>query len=203
MKFTPGKLAGMKAVSNERGVIAAAAMDQRGSLQKALAKEKGGTRRRPRHRRIQVARDRGPDAARERHPPRSRVGTSRQQAPREERRPADGVREDGLRRERRRAAGRSARPLVGPPAQGSRRRLHQDPALLHARSIRRTSTTRSTRGSSGSATSAAPTTSRSSWSSSATKRAPTRRGSSTRRRSPRSSPAAWRSSRRTVTAWTS
>ena len=42
VKFTPGKLAGMKAVSNERGVIAAAAMDQRGSLQKALAKEKGG-----------------------------------------------------------------------------------------------------------------------------------------------------------------
>src|SRR5499433_76688 len=31
----------MKAVSNNRGVIAAAAMDQRGSLQKALAKEKG------------------------------------------------------------------------------------------------------------------------------------------------------------------
>ena len=43
MKLTPGKLAGMKAVSNERGVIAAAAMDQRGSLQKSLAKEKGGT----------------------------------------------------------------------------------------------------------------------------------------------------------------
>lgn len=41
MKLTPGKLAGMKAVSNNRGVIAAAAMDQRGSLQKALAKEKG------------------------------------------------------------------------------------------------------------------------------------------------------------------
>lgn len=39
--ITPGKLAGMKAVSNERGVIAAAAMDQRGSLKKALAKEKG------------------------------------------------------------------------------------------------------------------------------------------------------------------
>jgi tagatose 1,6-diphosphate aldolase len=39
--MTPGKLAGMKAVSDERGVIAAAAMDQRGSLQKALAKEKG------------------------------------------------------------------------------------------------------------------------------------------------------------------
>ncbi|CAN5870323.1 tagatose 1,6-diphosphate aldolase [soil metagenome] len=42
MKITPGKLAGMKAVSDGRGVIAAAAMDQRGSLKKALAKEKGG-----------------------------------------------------------------------------------------------------------------------------------------------------------------
>ncbi len=41
MKLTPGKLAGLRAVSNERGVIAAAAMDQRGSLQKSLAKEKG------------------------------------------------------------------------------------------------------------------------------------------------------------------
>src|ERR1700710_525900 len=42
MRVTPGKLAGMKAVSNDRGVIAAAAMDQRGSLQKSLAKERGG-----------------------------------------------------------------------------------------------------------------------------------------------------------------
>ncbi len=42
MKLTPGKLAGLKKVSNEKGVIAAAAMDQRGSLQKSLAKEKGG-----------------------------------------------------------------------------------------------------------------------------------------------------------------
>ncbi len=41
MELTPGKLAGLKAVSNERGVIAAAAMDQRGSLQKSLAKAKG------------------------------------------------------------------------------------------------------------------------------------------------------------------
>jgi len=36
VKLTPGKLAGLKKVSNERGVIAAAAMDQRGSLKKAL-----------------------------------------------------------------------------------------------------------------------------------------------------------------------
>ena len=41
MKLTPGKLTGMKAVSDKRGVIAAAAMDQRGSLKKSLAKEKG------------------------------------------------------------------------------------------------------------------------------------------------------------------
>ena len=42
VRITPGKLAGMKAVSDGRGVIAAAAMDQRGSLKKALAKERGG-----------------------------------------------------------------------------------------------------------------------------------------------------------------
>src|ERR1700677_4190826 len=40
-KLTPGKLEGLKAVSTKRGVIAAAAMDQRGSLKKSLAKEKG------------------------------------------------------------------------------------------------------------------------------------------------------------------
>ena len=43
MKLTPGKLKGMKAVADGRGVIAAAAMDQRGSLQKALAKDSSGT----------------------------------------------------------------------------------------------------------------------------------------------------------------
>jgi tagatose 1,6-diphosphate aldolase len=43
MKLTPGKLAGLKAVSDQRGVIAAAAMDQRGSLQKSIAKERGTT----------------------------------------------------------------------------------------------------------------------------------------------------------------
>ena len=41
IEMTAGKLTGLKAVSNERGVIAAAAMDQRGSLQKSLAKAKG------------------------------------------------------------------------------------------------------------------------------------------------------------------
>jgi tagatose 1,6-diphosphate aldolase len=41
MSLSPGKLQHMKALSNERGVIAAAAMDQRGSLAKSLAAAKG------------------------------------------------------------------------------------------------------------------------------------------------------------------
>jgi tagatose 1,6-diphosphate aldolase len=41
MKVTPGKQKGLKAVSDSRGVIAAAAMDQRGSLKTAIGKEKG------------------------------------------------------------------------------------------------------------------------------------------------------------------
>jgi tagatose 1,6-diphosphate aldolase len=43
MKLTPGKLAGLKAVSDSRNVIAAAAMDQRGSLQKSISKERAGS----------------------------------------------------------------------------------------------------------------------------------------------------------------
>jgi tagatose 1,6-diphosphate aldolase len=41
MKITPGKKKGMQAVSDARGVIGAAAMDQRGSLMSAIAKDKG------------------------------------------------------------------------------------------------------------------------------------------------------------------
>ncbi|HXZ18518.1 MAG TPA: tagatose 1,6-diphosphate aldolase [Candidatus Acidoferrales bacterium] len=41
MKLTPGKIKGLEAVSDKRGVIAAAAMDQRGSLRSAIAKGKG------------------------------------------------------------------------------------------------------------------------------------------------------------------
>jgi tagatose 1,6-diphosphate aldolase len=41
MKITPGKQKGLQAVSDARGVIAAAAMDQRGSLMSAIAKDKG------------------------------------------------------------------------------------------------------------------------------------------------------------------
>ncbi|MDP9171987.1 MAG: tagatose 1,6-diphosphate aldolase, partial [Acidobacteriota bacterium] len=39
--LTPGKLQHMKALSNDAGVIAAAAMDQRGSLKKSIASAKG------------------------------------------------------------------------------------------------------------------------------------------------------------------
>jgi tagatose 1,6-diphosphate aldolase len=41
MKLSEGKLKRMKALANQRGVIAAAAMDQRGSLQKSLASARG------------------------------------------------------------------------------------------------------------------------------------------------------------------
>jgi len=40
-KPTPGKIKGLKAVSDARGVIAAAAMDQRGSLQKSIGAARG------------------------------------------------------------------------------------------------------------------------------------------------------------------
>jgi tagatose 1,6-diphosphate aldolase len=43
IKLTAGKIAGLKAVSDGRGVIAAVAMDQRGLLKKMLAKELGVT----------------------------------------------------------------------------------------------------------------------------------------------------------------
>jgi tagatose 1,6-diphosphate aldolase len=41
MALSPGKLKRLKALSNKDGIIAAAAMDQRGSLQKSLAAAKG------------------------------------------------------------------------------------------------------------------------------------------------------------------
>jgi tagatose 1,6-diphosphate aldolase len=41
MKPSAGKLKGLKAVSNARGIIAAAAMDQRGSLQKSIGAARG------------------------------------------------------------------------------------------------------------------------------------------------------------------
>jgi tagatose 1,6-diphosphate aldolase len=42
VRMTRGKFNGINAVANEHGIISAAAMDQRGSLKKAIAKAKGG-----------------------------------------------------------------------------------------------------------------------------------------------------------------
>jgi tagatose 1,6-diphosphate aldolase len=42
VRLTRGKFDGINAVADENGIIAAAAMDQRGSLKKAIAKAKGG-----------------------------------------------------------------------------------------------------------------------------------------------------------------
>lgn len=42
IKLTPGKIAGLKAVADERGVIAAAALDQRALLKKMMARAQGG-----------------------------------------------------------------------------------------------------------------------------------------------------------------
>ena len=41
VKITQGKFSGLMRLSNSKGVIAAAAMDQRGSLQKSIAKARG------------------------------------------------------------------------------------------------------------------------------------------------------------------
>ena len=41
--LTPGKAAGLKAVADDRGVIAAMALDQRGLLKNMLARELGST----------------------------------------------------------------------------------------------------------------------------------------------------------------
>src|SRR5579875_151520 len=41
MELSEGKIKHLNALSNDKGVIAAAAMDQRGSLRKSIAKAKG------------------------------------------------------------------------------------------------------------------------------------------------------------------
>ena len=41
VRMSRGKFNGIQKIANEHGVIAAAAMDQRGSLKKAIAKAKG------------------------------------------------------------------------------------------------------------------------------------------------------------------
>ena len=68
-------------------------------------------------------------------------GLPGEQAPRAGIGPAARLREDRLRREHAGTAARSARRLVRAPLEGSRRRLPEDPAVLHAVRLRSRSTT--------------------------------------------------------------
>ena len=161
----------MKAVSDERGVIAAAAMDQRGSLQKALAKERGGSvgDQEMEEFKILVTEVLTQHASAILLDPEWGIPASKRRA--KDSGPADGLREDRLRRGDARTAAGSARPVVGAPASRKPAPTASRSCSTTRRPIRRRSTTTSTPGSSASATSAAPTTSRSSSRSS-----PTRKG---------------------------
>ena len=132
MKLTPGKLAGMKAVSDSRGVIAAAAMDQRGSLQKALAKEKGGEVGDAMMEEFKtlVTEVLTPHASAILLDPEWGIPASKKRAKNAGLLMA--YEKTGYDKTGAGPAAGSARQLVGPPAQGSGRRLHQDPPLLHA-----------------------------------------------------------------------
>src|ERR1700760_1506828 len=110
IKLTPGKLAGLKAVSDHRGVIAAAAMDQRGSLQKSLAKERGAAADAPD---LEVFNNLVPPLLtqpRLGHPPRPGVRPPGLEAP-QRKRPAPRLREDRLRRHHPRPPARPPRRL--------------------------------------------------------------------------------------------
>ena len=82
MKLSEGKMQHMKALANQAGVIAAAAMDQRGSLQKSLAGAQGRgqeTDHRRHDERVQGRGHQGADAACQRHSARSGMGIARRQ----------------------------------------------------------------------------------------------------------------------------
>ena len=191
MHLSEGKLKHMKALSNEHGVIAAAAMDQRGSLQKSLGRRprRGCQRDHARDdERVQGGREQGADAACQRHPARSRIRPGRRQSALHERRPAAGLRTERLRQHPARPPARSAAARFREAHCGLGRGRGQDSDLLLALRRCRRSTTSSTPSSSASARNARPTRSRSSWSSSATiPRAATKRAWSSPKPSRRSS----------------
>ena len=207
MRITPGKQKGMKAVSDSRGVIAAAAMDQRGSLKSAIAKERGVDKNAVTAadaRGIQDRRHARSHASRQRHPARSRI---RSCPPRSARSKNAGLllayENSGYDNTR---PGRlpdlldiwSVRRLVG-----CRSRLHQDSSLLHAFRFARDQRNQARLGRAHRRGVHRTATCHFSWSSSATKRAATKRESSSRARSPKSSPRAWKNSRSRNTPSTS
>jgi len=201
MKLTPGKLAGLKKVSNERGVIAAAAMDQRGSLQKSLAKEKGGevTDAMMEEFKSLVTEVLTPHATAILLDPEWGLPASKRRA-----------KNAGLLL----AYEKTGYDKTGPGRLGdlldhwSVRRLKEAGAdclkilLYYTPDDPKDVNDKSTPGSSASATNVAPTTYRTSSNSSATKRARTRRAWNTRRRSRVSSPKACASLAKTATAST-
>ena len=184
VKFTPGKLAGMKAVSDARGVIAAAAMDQRGSLQKSLAQGEG--------RRGRASKD-----LEEFKIHVTEVLTQHASAilldpefglPASKRRAKDAglllaYEKTGYDAATAGPAARSARRVVGEAAEGSGRRLHQDPAVLRPGGSEAHQRPQARVGRAHRRRVPRQRHSRSSSSSSATRMASTRRAWSSRRRS--------------------
>ena len=135
MSISEGKLRHMTALSNKNGIIAAAAMDQRGSLQKSIASGKGipieqvtpemmdG---------IQSGGLQGPDAPRQRDSAGSRIWTSGRQGTRQKCRPAAGLRRDRLRQHQTRPSAGSAAARLRQTYRGLGRRCRQNPYLLFA-----------------------------------------------------------------------
>ncbi len=192
MKITPGKRKGLEAVSDSRGVIAAAAMDQRGSLKSAIAKEKGIDKKDVTAADARGVQDRRLEARSRRTPAPSCSIPNTACPPRkpalEECRPPARLRRQRLRQHAARPPARPARrsgPCAAwsPPAPTASRSCSTT-----RRSIRPRSTTSSTPGSSASALNAPLPTFRSSSNSSATKKAATKRASTSRAKSPKSSP---------------
>jgi hypothetical protein len=173
MKITPGKRKGLEAVSDSRGVIAAAAMDQRGSLKSYFAKEKGIDKK-----------DVPPQMLEE-----FKTAVSKALTPH-----ASAILLDpeyGL------PAAKARAPKSGLLL------AYEDSGYDNTRPGRLPkSTTSSTPGPNASPVSALRLTFRSSLSSSATSKAAMRRASNTPRKSPRSSRRAWKNFRSRSMAWT-
>ena len=140
MKITPGKQKGLEAVSDKRGVIAAAAMDQRGSLQSAIAKDKGIDKKAVTAQMMiefkeTVTRVLTPHATAILLDP--EYGLPAAKARSKNAGLILAYEKDRLRQYHARPPARPARPLVRAPPRGRRRRLRENPPLLHALRSRR------------------------------------------------------------------
>ena len=135
MSLSPGKLKHMNALSNKAGVIAAAAMDQRGSLKKVHRVGQRRSRRTGHGSDDGGVQDRGvarSDASRQRDSARSGIGTSRRESAREECRAAARLRGNRVRQHAAGPPARSAAASLREAHQGNGRGCGQDSDLLHA-----------------------------------------------------------------------